>query len=351
MHGTGRGGQQLPDGPLLAANPGKQRPGFRGGGLHPHQFATAGQVLAGATPRSTGDGSAPGRRLSYARQVPDTGSPAQSEPTPEGAPRPRRVTVMGVGFDPLTEDEVVRRIVSDTAAGRGGWLSTPNVDILRQITLSEQWSDLVRGAGLVVADGMPIVWASRLAGTPLPERVAGSSLLVSVSAAAARSGLGVLLLGGRPGSAEKAARRLRDLFPDLEVGHHCPPMGFESSPPDRSAIDDVVEAFDPAVVFCGFGFPKQERLMADLHLRFPASWFLACGGGLDLLAGATRRAPGWAQAMGVEWVFRLAQEPVRLARRYLVDDLPFALRLLASSGLNGWGQRRDCREGSDVSLK
>ena len=242
---------------------------------------------------------------------------------------------MGVPVDVITEAGTIDHILASRRGGIGGWVVTANVDILRQIVADPGGRALVAGAALIVADGMPLVWASRLQHSPLPERVAGSALITTLSAAAGDAGEAVFLLGGRPGAAERAAEQLRRVTPGLRVGWHCPPLGFEERPAQRRAIDEALEAFGPAIVYCGFGFPKQERLMAELHPRFPGWWFLASGASIDFLAGETRRAPTWAQRAGIEWVYRLAQEPQRLFRRYVIDDTPFALRLLVSAARAG----------------
>lgn len=226
---------------------------------------------------------------------------------------------------------MVARIVSDAEAGQGGWLVNPNVDVLRQVSADDDIKALVADADLLVADGMPLVWASRLRGTPLPERVAGSELIWTLSRGAAAAGLGVFLLGGAPGVAERASERFAEEIPSINVGWHCPPFGFEDDPLATEAIEDALRQAAPAVVFCGLGFPKQERLMASLHRTFPRTWFVGSGAAIGFVAGHHSRAPGWMQSAGLEWVHRLAMEPRRLFRRYVVEDMPFALRLLFSA--------------------
>ena len=128
----------------------------------------------------------------------------------------RSVRVAGLDFDALSEQQVVARIIGDLADGRGGWVVTPNIDICRQLSRDPVARELVSGASLVVADGMPLVWASRLGGSPLPERVAGASLIFTLSAAAAAAGKSVYLLGGEPGVPARAAAAL--------FGIHCNPI-------------------------------------------------------------------------------------------------------------------------------
>lgn len=244
----------------------------------------------------------------------------------------KRVRIGVLDFDALSEAAAVTLITSAAASGRGGWVVTPNADILRLCTRDPSLRALAGSAQLVLADGAPVVWASTLAGNPLPERVTGSSLMFSLTRAAADQCLGVFLLGGMPGVAKVAAQRLQGELPTLgEVRHHCPPFGFEQSHEELERIESAVRGSNARVVFVGLGFPKQERLIAHLRPSFPDRWFVACGAGIGFVAGETSRAPTWAQRSGMEWVFRLAQEPRRLARRYLVHDLPFVFSLLARS--------------------
>jgi len=246
----------------------------------------------------------------------------------------RSVRVAGLDFDALSEQQVVARIIADSDDGRGGWVVTPNIDICRQLRRDPAARELISRASLVVADGMPLVWASRLRGDPLPERVAGASLIFTLSAAAAASGKSVYLLGGAPGVPARAAGALARRYRGLRVaGFHSPPFGFDREPGGIEAIAARLARAKPDIVFVGLGFPKQERLIAALAPGLPAAWFIGCGAAIPFAAGALPRAPRWMHPLGLEWAYRLISEPRRLFRRYLVDDVPFALRLLATAAL------------------
>ncbi|MCY1138197.1 WecB/TagA/CpsF family glycosyltransferase [Actinoplanes sp. Pm04-4] len=224
------------------------------------------------------------------------------------------------------------RVLAELADGNGGQIITPNVDILHRVVRDADSRHHVRASSIVVADGKPIVWASRLAGDPLPARVAGSDLIWSLSATMADAGRSVYLLGGEPGTADQAKHVLRDRLPALKVaGCLSPSFGFDTRADEYAAVCDEVVGAAPDVVFVGFGFPKQERVIARLRPRLPQTWFMGCGAAIGFVAGVHSRAPGWMQDSGLEWVHRLYREPRRLMRRYLVDDAPFALRLLAGS--------------------
>jgi len=236
----------------------------------------------------------------------------------------------GLDIDRLTEEEVVGRVLDELAAGRGGWIWTPNIDIARAARREPALHRLISGASLAVPDGMPLLWAARLRGTPLAERVTGASLIFSLSEAAARAGWSVYFLGGEAGVPEQAGGELCARYPGLKVvGADAPPMGFDATEEGIDAVRRKITAAGPDIVYVGLGFPKQERMIACLAPSLPTAWFVACGAAIPFAAGVLPRAPVWMQKAGLEWVFRLAREPKRLWWRYLLD-LPFAAVLLAS---------------------
>jgi N-acetylglucosaminyldiphosphoundecaprenol N-acetyl-beta-D-mannosaminyltransferase len=240
------------------------------------------------------------------------------------------VPVGAVSVMAMSETEVTQHVSRSWLRGHGGSIVTVNVDILRSASRDPDLAALVDAAEIVVADGMPVVWAAAMSGMPVPERVAGSSLVWTLAKTAAREGRSVYLIGGDLGVPEAAARALVEQFPTLRVvGADSPPYGFERDERQLRALVAKVRRAAPDLVLVGLGFPKQERLITRLRQVVPRAWFLGCGAGIAMAAGQFRRAPVALQRFGAEWVHRLILEPRRLARRYLVNDLPFALRLLA----------------------
>jgi N-acetylglucosaminyldiphosphoundecaprenol N-acetyl-beta-D-mannosaminyltransferase len=241
------------------------------------------------------------------------------------------VRLMGLDFAALSESGTIDHVLLGVSARQGGWLCPANLDVLRQWHTSAEVRKLVSQADLVVADGMPLIWAGGLQGSPLPERVAGSTLILSLSAAAAQAGASIFLLGGNPGTADAAASELNRRNPQLRIaGTMCPPRGFETEPAWLDRIESSLHIAAPQIVFVGLGFPKQERLIARLRRHLPATWFVSCGISFSFVAGELERAPIFVQRMGLEWLHRLMQEPKRLFRRYLVQGIPFLAALLWS---------------------
>lgn len=244
----------------------------------------------------------------------------------------RSVDLMGVPIHAISEDDCVDYIIDRARHGQGGWVVTPNLDHLRRLVHTAEFRGLCSRASLRVADGMPLVWASRIGGTPLPERVAGSNLILSLTRAASRADVSVSFVGGNPGTAERAAAVLQQRFRGLVVrGTHCPAPGFDSDPSRLRALCAALRRESPGLVFVALGSPKQELVIDRIRTAVPTAWWLGVGISFSFVAGEVRRAPRLLQAMGLEWVHRLAQEPRRLARRYLVEDLPFAAELLLAS--------------------
>lgn len=248
--------------------------------------------------------------------------------------RPPSIRLRGIEITRIDAAGACTHIEGSLRAGRGGWVITPNLDILRRLVRDADFRELCADADLRLADGMPLVWASRLQRTPLPERVAGSDLIWKLAERAAASGRSIYLLGGNPGSAENAARVLQERSPSLRIsGLCCPPFGFEDDPEYSRGLERMIVDASPDIVFVGLGSPKQERLIRRLRGVLPSAWFLGVGVTFSFTAGEIRRAPVWMRRAGLEWCHRLAMEPGRLWRRYLVQGLPFAFDLAAASSI------------------
>lgn len=246
---------------------------------------------------------------------------------PAGTAR-QRVELGGILVDQVDLHGALDRIDEFVRSGRPHQVVTVNLDFLSIADSNATFRDTLNQADLAVADGMPLVWLSRLKGTPIEERVAGVELVTESCRLAAEHGRKVFLLGAAPGVADAAARRLAELFPGLDVaGTYSPPMGPLTLKATHQIVR-MIRAAAPDLLFVAFGAPRQDLWIRNnlAELNVPVAMGVGCS--LDVLAGSVRRAPYWMRRTGLEWAFRLVQEPQRLWRRYLVNDLPLLARLL-----------------------
>ncbi len=249
---------------------------------------------------------------------------AAKEPGLTTASSSERVRVAGVEIDNVTLTEAIERIDALVSRRAPALVVTPNVDHVVRMRRDATYAQLVHAADLVLADGQPLVWASRVRGTPLKARVAGSDLFPELCAHAAERGLRVFFLGGAPGAAEGARQVLMERHPKLCVaGVHCPPMGFERDATASRAALEAVRNAAADIVFVGLGSPKQEFWIRDHMHQYPPAVSIGVGVSFSFVAGQVRRAPQWMQRVGLEWLHRVAQEPRRLWRRYFVDSWGF----------------------------
>lgn len=247
------------------------------------------------------------------------------------------VGLLGMRVASWTSSELIDHMLGSLEAGHGGWVITANLDFLRRYHRDPSVRGLYDAADVRVADGMPLVWASRWQGTPLPERVAGASVVPLLAERFAGAGRSIYLLGGAPGAAEGAAKALGERSPGLRVaGLWSPTLGEPPAPDELAAVAQRLAEAQPDLLLVGMGSPKQERVCFEMRRQFPSMWMMGVGHTFSFLAGQTPRAPRWMQRTGLEWVHRMITDPRRLARRYLVEDLPFAARLFAQATRRRW---------------
>lgn len=239
-----------------------------------------------------------------------------------------QLTLFDLTLENVTLGEATELLMAAARAERpGGLVVTPNVDHVVMLERDAEMRRIFHDATYRFADGMPLVWLSRLLARPgLVARVTGADLLVSVAEAAARDGTKLYFLGGLPGVADRAAIRLRERFPDLNVaGRYCPPFGFERDEAECRRIVQKVNASGASILFMGVGTPKQEKWLDAWMPALNPRVMLGVGAAFDFVAGTARRAPARMQRWGLEWLWRLARDPRRLAHRYLVQDSYFAV--------------------------
>jgi len=228
------------------------------------------------------------------------------------------VNVLGVPFDNLTLTETLDRFEAMIASGRPHYVATANVDFVVRAGRHPRFRRALLGAHLVLCDGTPLLWASRILGTPLRERVAGSDLVSPLLTLADEKKYRVFFLGTTPAINARAVANVRQRFPGIIVEGYSPPF----RPLREMDHDDLarrIAAARPDILLVAFGSPKAEQWMESQHLRLGVPVIIGVGATLDFLAGHVRRAPVWMRRWGMEWIYRLLQEPRRLFRRYITD--------------------------------
>jgi len=210
-------------------------------------------------------------------------------------------------------------------------VATVNLDFVALAQHNPLFKETVNQADLVLPDGMPLVWLSRLKGQPVPQRVTGVDLVDRSCELAVRTGRSVFLLGAAPGIAAAAARTLQHRYPGLQVAGTYSPSFSEAAAEENDRIVGMIRDTAPGFLFVALGAPKQDLWIRAQRDRLTVPVAIGVGGTLDILAGAVKRAPAWMQRSGLEWSYRLGQEPRRLWRRYLVNDLPMFARLLLAT--------------------
>jgi N-acetylglucosaminyldiphosphoundecaprenol N-acetyl-beta-D-mannosaminyltransferase len=241
----------------------------------------------------------------------------------------RRLRIGDVWVDVVDARGALEAIERLVMAGQGGSVFTPNVDHVVKASRSPAFKAAYGRVSLSLADGMPLIWASHLLGCPLPERVAGSDMLMPVLQLAARRRWRVYLLGGAPGVAEQTARLLSEKMDVIVAGWDDARIAMDGSDPGDASIARA-SAAKPDLILVALGPPKQELWIDRARGRTGAAVALGVGASLDFLVGKYKRAPRWMAKTGLEWLYRLLQEPRRLWRRYLVEG-PRFLGLVANT--------------------
>lgn len=239
-------------------------------------------------------------------------------------------TIEGVAFGNVTMDETIALIQLMVQKGEHvHHICTGNLDHLYLLQKDADFRKAYETASLVLADGMPVVWLSRMqrGKKPLRERVAGSDLFWKLAQVSQKTQLRLFFLGGAPGSAQAAAEKVQERYPGAQiVGVYCPPHDRFSTAAEQTYIRDMIREAAPDVLLVGLGAPKQEKWMLQNKASLGVPVSVGVGGTFEMAAGTVKRAPQWLQRLGLEWAFRLLQDPGRLYRRYICNDMPFLLR-------------------------
>lgn len=220
-----------------------------------------------------------------------------------------KIDILGVGFDNLSLDEAVQKAARLLEGDAFHYVVTPNPEIVNMARADEAYRDLINGASLVLPDGIGIIYAAKILGKPIHERVPGIDFASALMERLARDERRLFLLGAKPGVAEKAAVRLGEQYKGLVI---CGTQdGYFK---DAAAVADQIAKTQADVAFVCLGAPKQERFMIEFGKRSGTKLMLGLGGALDVFSGEVQRAPQAFQKVGMEWFYRLLCQPSRIGR-------------------------------------
>lgn len=235
----------------------------------------------------------------------------------------KKLNVLGIGVDTFDMAGATNYLLDALSKDGMTKVYTPNSEILLHAYKNEDYKDVLNRAELVTADGIGVVYASKILGLPLPERVSGFDLANELLRAAAPLNKSVYLFGSKPGVAEAAAEKIISLYPGIEIAGVAD--GYFDAEKEAKIIDDINEK-SPDILFVCLGFPKQE-FWIDSHSNLNAKIAMGLGGSLDVFAGTVKRAPNFFQKLGIEWLYRLIKQPSRFVRMLALPKFGFTVLL------------------------
>jgi len=235
-----------------------------------------------------------------------------------------RIKLLGIDIDNINMKETINKIELLIEKKKPSLVITPNVHHINILQKDNEFRKIYKHASLVIPDSTPLLWSSKILGVPLKERVTGSDLLPLFSEVSAEKKYRLFFLGAKPGIAKKAAETLIQKNPRLEItGIYSPYFGFQNDGRENRKIVDMIKKCDPDVLFICLGPPKQEKWAWKHKDKIKVPVIICVGAAFDFIAGNLKRAPKWMQKIGLEWFFRLCQEPHRLWKRYLIGNIVF----------------------------
>lgn len=222
----------------------------------------------------------------------------------------------------ITKFQAVAAIDQFISEKKKSYIVAINVDVVMKIEKDSRLKEITDNADIVLVDGKPIIWISRLHKKPIREKVSGSDLVPLLCENAAHKGHTIFLLGGAEGVAKQAKLNLEKKYLGIKiVGIYAPPYGFETDNKELEKINNLISATKPDILIVCFGCPKQEKFIYDNYQKSDATVFVCAGATVDFLAEKVKRAPRWMSEHGFEWFYRFLQEPRRMFKRYFWDDI------------------------------
>ncbi|MCX0394640.1 WecB/TagA/CpsF family glycosyltransferase [Clostridium perfringens] len=232
-----------------------------------------------------------------------------------------RVTFLNTEIDNLTMYEAIDKAEELILKNKPSYVVTPNVDHIVKLEDDKEFQDVYKNADLILTDGMPLIWISKIKGNPIKEKISGSDFFPKLCERAAQKGYSIFLLGAAEGVASKAAENLKKKYNGLNiVGTYSPSYGFEKKADEIKKIIKMINETKPDILAVGLGAPKQEKFLYKYKNQLNVPISLAIGASIDFEAGNVKRAPKIMQNIGLEWFYRLCKEPKRMFKRYIIDD-------------------------------
>ena len=222
----------------------------------------------------------------------------------------------------LSMSETIGEIEKMIACEKKSYIVAINVDVVMKIEQDPYLKKITDNADMVLVDGKPLIWVSKIHKNPVKAKISGSDLVPLLCAEAAHNGHSMFIIGGKEGIAEKAKIRLEEQYPTIHiVGTYAPPFGFENNPKELDKINNMISEKKPDLLIACFGCPKQEKWIYENYQKYDAKVSICAGATVDFLAGNVNRAPKWMSEHGLEWFYRFLQEPKRMFKRYFIDDV------------------------------
>ena len=234
----------------------------------------------------------------------------------------KRQLFLNTYIDNVTMDEALQVIFKCVKNQKKSYVVPINVDVVVKIEEDEYLKNIVNEAGLILADGKPLLWISKIFGRPLKEKISGSDLVPGLCKLAAKQGYSIFILGGKEGVAQKATENIKIKYPGIQIaGVYSPQYGFEKNRDELQRVNSIISSAKPDILIVCLGCPKQEKFIYENYQNYDAIVSICAGATVDFMAGSKKRAPKWVSECGLEWLYRFFQEPSRLFKRYFVDDL------------------------------